>query len=131
MRQKNVLEWLENSAEKYPDAVAFHDPDQEITYRDLLRAAHRIGSVLAERIPSKENPGISFCMEKSVLAVEGMFATVYARGFYSFMDMHQPLMRQRHILRVLKPALILCDDKNREAAEKLGAETGVEVMVLE
>lgn len=39
--------------------------------------------------------------QKSVLAVEGMSATVYARGFYSFMDMHQPLGRQIHILQIL------------------------------
>ena len=55
--------------------------------------------------------------QKSVLAVEGMSATVYARGFYSFMDMHQPLGRQIHILQILKPALILCDEKNRKAAQ--------------
>lgn len=131
MRQKSILEWLENSAEMYPDAVAFHDPDHEVTYHDLLCTAKRIGSVLAGMFPEGNNCGVCFCMDKSVLAVMGMFGTVYARGFYSFLDMSQPVTRQRHILGVLKPAVILTDCEHQNAAVSLGAEMGIPVLVLE
>lgn len=32
----NVCEMLELTAGKFPDKVAFSDPDSEITFRDLL-----------------------------------------------------------------------------------------------
>ena len=32
--QKSVLEYLENSAEKFPDKIVFADEAEEITYRD-------------------------------------------------------------------------------------------------
>ena len=42
----NALEYLERSAEKCPDKVAFADVKKEITYSELVVRAKSIGSSL-------------------------------------------------------------------------------------
>ena len=44
---KNVLEYLERSAARYPDKVVFADVNAELTYAQLLQRAKEIGSALA------------------------------------------------------------------------------------
>ena len=41
-RMDNVLEFLEESAAKYPDKAVFADETQEITYREFVRRARRM-----------------------------------------------------------------------------------------
>ena len=60
----NVLDYLKESARKYPDKVAFADIDQSITYEELYRKAQEIGSALASKI-SIGQP-VPIFMEKSV-----------------------------------------------------------------
>lgn len=45
----NVLEYLERSAQRFPDKIVFGDTDREVTYRQLLDLARRAGSFLASR----------------------------------------------------------------------------------
>ena len=47
---RNILVWLESSAEKYPTNIAFGDVKEEVTYTDLKNRARIIGSFLAERV---------------------------------------------------------------------------------
>ena len=69
---RNILMWLENSAEKYPANIAFSDVNEEVTYADLKNRARTIGSFLADRI--KPCSPVAFYLEKSALAMCGMFS---------------------------------------------------------
>ena len=60
----NVLEYLEQSAEKYPDKTAFADEENSCTWRELKERADRIGSALAGKV--RPNSPIAVWMEKSV-----------------------------------------------------------------
>ena len=42
----NVLEYLENSATKYPEKTAFADPASHCSYQEALQASRSIGSAL-------------------------------------------------------------------------------------
>lgn len=84
----NVLDYLKESARKYPDKVAFADIDQSITYEELYRKAQEIGSALASKI-SIGQP-VPIFMEKSVDTICLFFGVVYAGGFYVLLDMKQP-----------------------------------------
>ena len=45
----SILEYLEESARKYPDKTAFADEHTSLTYRGLSDLSMRIGSVLAQK----------------------------------------------------------------------------------
>ena len=111
---RNILMWLESSAEKYPTNIAFGDVKEEVTYTDLKNRARIIGSFLAERV--KPCSPVAFYLEKSCLAMCGMLGAVYVRGFYSVLDIRQPHARTEKTLEVLKPAVILTDHINFQNA---------------
>lgn len=50
MLQKNVLEYLEASASRVPDKVAFSDETEAFTFAQLQSAARSMGTALAQRL---------------------------------------------------------------------------------
>ena len=65
----SVLEYLEDSVKRFPDKIAFADPEEEISFSELMRRAKRIGTALARALP----PGspVPVHLPKSVQAVTG------------------------------------------------------------
>lgn len=113
----SVLEWLEKTESRYPDKIAFADDVSEISFTRLKSDAKRIGSFLAKKI--KPMTPVAFYLEKSTLAIRGMLGAVYAGGFYSILDVRQPLARAESVLNVLRPQVILTDVFFEEKAKTL------------
>ena len=114
----NVLEMLENSAERFPDKTAFSDPDGSITFRELLTRAKKVATLLLNGSLSgcfMPESACAFYLEKSTEALPVMFGAVYAGGFYSFIDIRQPRERAEKVLEILDAAVIVTDEKNMEA----------------
>ena len=114
----NVLEMLENSAERFPDKTAFSDPDGSITFRELLTRAKKVATLLLNGSLSgcfQPESACAFYLEKSTEALPVMFGAVYAGGFYSFIDIRQPRERAEKVLEILDAAVIVTDEKNMEA----------------
>ncbi len=127
MRFSNVLSFLEQSAQRFPDSPAFGDEQGDLSFAGLLKGAKTVGTFLAARIP--ENAPVAFYLEKSNTAITGMLGAVYARGIYAVIDVRSPSARIEKILEVLEPAVILTDRKSRDEAEKI--RTSVELFVIE
>ena len=105
---KNILEYLEVSAEKYPDKTVVEDINNICSYKDLLHNAKRIGSSLAT-YESPGNPVIVF-MDKSIEALTAFMGIVYAGCFYILINPDQPVYRIRQILEVAKANYIITLD---------------------
>ncbi len=127
MYTKNILEWLERDARETPESPAFGDPEGDISYKELLCDAKKLGSFIAEK--AEPNSPIAFFLEKSCIAIKGMMGAIYARDFYSIMDVRSPIPRLKKMLSTLKPALILTDRKNQEAASEFAEDA--EIFVIE
>lgn len=111
----NVLEMLERSAELYPGDIAFSDPSGKITFSQLNIRARWVGTLFisgAKTSKVQTGDGVAFFMEKSVDALVAMFGTVYAGGFYSFIDVRQTKDRIRSIITTLEPRIIITDEAN-------------------
>lgn len=123
----NILDLLENSCGQYPDKAAFGDADRDITFKELVRVAKTVGTLLADKIGVAEP--VAFYMDKSVSAVCGMFGTVYAGGFYSFLDVKQPQARTESVLHILEPKVIFTDEENYTKISEY--DTKAEIIVLQ
>ncbi len=123
MRFSNVLSFLELSAERFPEKAAFGDVDGDISFSELETGAKKVGSFLAGRI--RENSPVAFYLEKSNTAITGMLGAIYARGFYSVIDVRSPLPRVEKILKVLEPSVILTDRKSEADARKIETSAGL------
>ena len=123
MNTRNVLDWLENAARIAPEAAAFDMPGSMMTWRSLQRRAREVGSFLAARVPA-QSP-VMILMDKSPECAAAMLGTVYAGCFYTPVDSGMPEARMRLIFSVLRPALILCEEKTAAAAAAVAEGTPV------
>ncbi len=113
----NVLEYLEETAGKYPGKEAFADENTSCAWRELQERAKKIGSALARRT-EPEQP-VAVWMEKSVNAVAAFLGIVYSGCFYVMLDKKQPLARIRQILDTLEQPLVIADGEQGKEREKL------------
>ena len=52
---KNILDYLENSAERLPEKTAVADEKAVFTYKELLEKAENIGAVLSKEISARRS----------------------------------------------------------------------------
>ncbi|WFR59556.1 amino acid adenylation domain-containing protein [Anaerocolumna sp. AGMB13025] len=107
---RNVLEYLELSAEKHPDKTVVEDSNNSCSYKEFLHNAKCIGSSLT----AYEAPGrpIIVFMDKSVEALTAFMGIVYAGCFYIIINPDQPTFRIRQILAVTKATCIITRKEN-------------------
>ncbi|HJB99164.1 MAG TPA: amino acid adenylation domain-containing protein [Candidatus Flavonifractor merdavium] len=116
--QRNVLEYLEATAPRLPDKIAFSNGTDSLTFGQLSRAARGIGTWLAGQGLSHE-PVVVF-MEKHPRSVAAFFGVVYSGCFYVPIDEEMPAYRVELIFQTLKPRAVLCDQKTRGQVEAMG-----------
>ncbi|MBQ9031332.1 MAG: amino acid adenylation domain-containing protein [Parasporobacterium sp.] len=114
---RNVLDWLEATAKRRPQAPAFRNQEQEITYARLDQRSRQIGTFLAERVQRQQ--GILVFMEKGPDCLCTMMGIVRAGCFYTPLDPAMPQDRMKLIVSVLQPACIVCSGKYTEKASQL------------
>ena len=114
---KNVLEYLERSAARYPDKVAFADVNEEITYAQLLQRAKEIGSALAKRFPVRTP--IPIYREKSVDTICLVFGAVYAGCYYVMLDLRHPKARIEQILATLETDVVITDARQASRLSRM------------
>ncbi len=106
MRQNNVLEYIEDAAQRYPKNMAFQDDKTQITYSELLRQARKIGYQIAARGLGVRHPIVVF-MDKCVECLVSFFGVVASGNFYVCIDMQMPTERICKILENLHPSAVL------------------------
>ena len=114
---RNVLAWLEASAHRDPQHIAFEDDSAALTYAQLMQRAQEIGSFLHRCIPP-QSPVLVY-MDKSPDCIAAMLGAVYAGCFYTPIDPAMPDSRLERIVSVLKPRCILCEKRYLEKAQAL------------
>lgn len=109
----NVLEYLLESAKKYPDKVAFKDEYKEITFLELDMQARNIAWAIKNKTGEVINKPIAVYMEKGVDCIISFMGIVYSGNYYTPIDIHLPDNRINMILDTLNPVLVLTDYKTK------------------
>lgn len=118
--QKNILEYLEVTAARLPNKVAFSTGKESMTFGEVQREARAIGSALYERGLYGES--VVIFMDKHPRTVTAFWGAIYAGCFYVCLDEKMPRARIDAILENLRPRAIIADKKNYAAAIALGIE---------
>lgn len=114
----SVLQYLNNSTNKYQDKIALVDGDKEISYKELRNKARQIGSFLSEKVGNERKPVIVL-MEKCADAVVSFWGILYSGNIYVPLDAHAPVDRINLILDFVEPALVIVDEPYREKVHSL------------
>lgn len=124
---RNVLRWLEDTAQRDPQHIAFADDQAALTWGQVMQRAQEIGSCL-HRLIQPQIPVLVY-MDKSPDCIAAMLGAVYAGCFYTPIDPAMPVSRMERIVSVLQPGCILCQGRYRAQAEALG--NGRNVLTVE
>ncbi|MBP5555397.1 MAG: amino acid adenylation domain-containing protein [Lachnospiraceae bacterium] len=103
----NVLQYLEQSAEKYPDKTALKDEYGEVTYAGLVSDARKIGSYITGVIKGETNKPVAVLIDRNLLSVTAFFGVVYSGNFYVPIDMSMPAERIDTIMGTLSPVMVI------------------------
>lgn len=118
--QKNILEYLEYTAARIPEKIAFSTGKESMTFGEVQADARAIGGFLLGEGFSGE-PVVIF-MDKHPKTVTAFYGVIYAGCFYVCIDAKMPRARIEAIFENLSPRAIISDRKNLAAARELGVE---------
>lgn len=113
----SVLDWLDNTAERYAGKTVFADEDRKITFSEFNNYTKSIGTYIA-RLVSRNLP-VVVMSGRHVLTPASFLGVVRAGCFYAPMDATMPLSRLNSILGVIKSDFMLVDKEHIETAKKL------------
>ena len=114
---KSFLSYLNETADRLPDKLAFSDEETGLTFSQLRRAAASVGACLKNSGAKAEPVGV--LMERSASEIAAFLGVMEAGCFYVPLDEQMPKERLDRIVRTLSPRFILTDRKNLTAAEGL------------
>ena len=105
--QKNILEYLENTAVRVPEKTAFSSGKESMTFGEVQKSAYAIGTALAQRNLYRE-PIVIF-MDKHPRTVTAFWGVIYSGCFYVCLDEKMPRARIDAILENLSPRAVISD----------------------
>ena len=105
--QKNILEYLEYTAPRCQNKVAFSTGKESMTFGEVEASAKAIGSFLAREGYYGE-PIVIF-MDKHPRTVTSFYGVIYAGCFYVCIDEKMPRARIEAIFESLRPRAIISD----------------------
>jgi len=104
--QKNVLEYLENSAKLYPKKVAFIDEKNSYTFLEIKTLSQKLAVSIKLQLSTFNSP-IAIFVDRNVDSLIGFFGILYSGNYYVPIDNKMPSSRIKNILDRLNPALII------------------------
>ncbi len=113
----HVLAYLERTAPRVPDKVAFSNGTDALTFREVHDQSRAIGSFLAGR--GFHRQPVAVFMNKHPKAIVAFLGVAAAGCFYAPIDEEMPAFRIELIFGTLSPAAVICDARGKAALEKL------------
>ncbi len=109
----NVLQYLENSAKKFPDKIALEDEFGSFSYSEYERIAKVIGTYISKRVNGVTRAPVAVLMDRNAKSVCAFMGIVYSGNFYVPIDSAMPQERIDLIYKTLSP-LFTIDARNAE-----------------
>ncbi|WP_294429747.1 amino acid adenylation domain-containing protein [uncultured Treponema sp.] len=104
-----ILDYLEETANKYPDKTAFADVNSSVTWAEFVERAKQKSAIIAKYF----EPGMAVpvMIDKSVKTLEYFFGALYAGCFYSYFDATFPDERLNSMISTLGVKHIIADSR--------------------
>ncbi len=112
-----IIDYLEQSADKYPKKPAYIDQYESVTYEELRDRTYKIACQLIRR--GYEKSPIAIYVEKSVQCIAMMLGVLYSGNFYTVLDVDMPPGKIKKILSVFSPVGVIVDKKYRKQLEEI------------
>ena len=112
----NVLEFLEKSANAFPDKQAIGDEERSFSYSEYVNKAKVIGTFLIRKTECAYNKPVAVLIDRNINSVLAFMGIVYSGNFYVPIDYSMPKERIELILDTLKPIEIIDARPNQDGS---------------
>lgn len=106
----NLIEYFEDSVNKYPQKLAVIDKEREINFYDLRQKALQLAQKLINTNDRLNNP-VAVFLDKSIESIYSDLGIIYSGNFYMNLDVKTPAERINNILQLVKPRTIISTSK--------------------
>lgn len=90
---KSILEYLEKTADRFPQKTAFICGDKSITFKELKEKSQVVGVNLSKEISNMRNMPVGIISERNIDALICMFGCLYSGNYYVLIDANLPKER--------------------------------------
>ena len=115
--QTNILEYLEATAPRVPQKIAYSDGRFHLSFEALWAQARGVGSALLSQGYTKEP--VAILMAKHPKEIAAFYGCVYAGCYYVPLDIDMPAARIESILESTEARVMIVDDKGARLLSKL------------
>lgn len=115
---RTILEFLEKTANKFPNKVIYEDINRESTYEEFVKKSKKIGTSLAKKIQDINKP-VAIYIDRSVTCLETMMGVTYSGNYFVVLDIKSPKERNSLIINTLPDVSIVVERKNIEKIKDL------------
>ena len=112
MPMTNAAEYLERTAARVPDKIAFSDASGSLTFGQLLTRARALGTVLAG-LPGCKNAPVAVLTGRTVQSVAALQGVLQSGNYYVPIDEQMPEARMRRILTQVHARAIVFSESSR------------------
>lgn len=111
----NLFDYLEQTAERFPQKLALSDGKSEVTFGQWLDFAKNIGSVIAADAKGQMRRPVMVFVDRRIEPLVAFLGVVASGNFYVPIDSKMPPERLKYIIEVLDPiAAITITDRDDE-----------------
>lgn len=103
----NVLQFLEQSAKRYPQKIALADEADSVTYFEYLTGAKKLGSYIAAELNGTINRPVAVLIDRNIKSILAFMGILYSGNFYVPIDAAMPEERIRLIKSTLNPVMVI------------------------
>ncbi len=107
--QTNILQYLEATAPRLPQKIAYSDGTYDMTFAELHACARSVGSALLGKGYCGE--AVAVLMTKHPTEIAAFYGAVYAGCFYVALDPDMPPHRMESILQTVGARVMIVDTK--------------------
>ena len=115
--QTNVLEYLEQTAERVPDKISFADDTSALSFGEVSKRSQQIGCHLASYQAAHEP--VFVYMKRSPETLTAFFGVIYAGCYYVPIDEEMPRRRIELILENTKAKYLIYDESTCDKVSEL------------
>ncbi|MBQ6496627.1 MAG: amino acid adenylation domain-containing protein [Firmicutes bacterium] len=111
---RNVLQYLEASAARFPEKTALKDEHEQLTYSEYVTQAKALATFLAgSEIKGQRNKPVAVIIDRNIKSIVAFIGIVYSGNFYVPIDNTMPAERVELIYDTLKPIAVIDARTNR------------------
>ncbi len=126
----SVLSYLEDSAVKYADKVAFFDENNSITFSNLRKRAIDVGYFITKRLEGKRSP-ILIYLPKTIESIVAFMGVLYSGNFYTPTDIRFPAEKVLSVIDTLHPEAVIVDSKTAEKFLEFASDRSVRMINID